>query len=98
MLMFHVMRRVLPLLPGSSGVIGLMGEPALLALPPTVTALLILVHDWQIRRRVGLAAWPSDGFARHVLVDDMARLLCLTLIGLPLFFIGTQLRTALVGA
>ncbi len=96
--MFHVLRRVLPLLPALSGVIGLMGQPALLALPPTLTASLILVHDWQIRRRVGLAAWPSDGFARHVLVDDMARLLCLTLIGLPLFLLGTALRTALLGA
>src|SRR6187549_714441 len=95
MLMFHVLRRVLPLLPALSGVIGLMGQPALLALPPTMTALLILVHDWQIRRRVGLAAWPSDGFARHVLVDDLGRLICITLLGLPLFLLGDLLRQAL---
>ena len=96
--MFHVMRRILPALPATSVTFGLLGQPMLLALPPTITAFLIVFHDWQIRRRVGLAAWPSDGFARHVLVDDMARLLCLTLIGLPLFLLGTALRTALAGA
>ncbi|WEK04883.1 MAG: hypothetical protein P0Y65_01100 [Candidatus Devosia phytovorans] len=91
------MRRILLALPALSGAIGLMGQPLLLALPPTTTALLILVHDRQIRRRVGLFAWPSDGFARHVLVDDMARLLCFTLAGLPFFIAGTALRTALLG-
>ena len=45
--------------------------------------------------RLGLAAWPSDGFARHVLVDDLGWLLCLTLAGVPLFFLGDFLRTLL---
>ena len=57
---------------------------------------LVLLRDRLIRRRVGLAAWPSDGFARHVLVDDLGRLVCLTLLGLPLFLLGDLLRRLLL--
>lgn len=95
--MFHVVRRILGILPASSACIGLMGQPAILAIPPTLTAILVIIRDWQIRQRVGRAAWPSDGFARHVLVDDMARLLCFTLAGLPFFFLGALLRKLITG-
>lgn len=90
--MFHIMRRIHASLPIASVLIGLVGQPAILVVPPALTAIYVLVRDRIIRRRVGLAAWPSDGFARHVLVDDLGRLICLTLLGLPLFFLGYALR------
>jgi hypothetical protein len=95
--MFHIMRRIFAGLPVASVLIGFAGEPAVLVIPPALTAAYVLLRDRVIRRRVGLAAWPSDGFARHVLVDDLARLFCLTLLGLPLFFAGYGLRTLLPG-
>jgi hypothetical protein len=93
--MFYIMRPIFAGLPIASVLIGLGGQPAMLVLPPALTAGLVLVRDRLIRRRVGLAAWPSDGFARHVLVDDLGRLVCITLLGLPLFLVGTLLRQAL---
>lgn len=96
--MFHVMRRILPVLPATSACIGFVGQPVMLALPPAVTTCLVFLHDRQIRRKVGQTAWPSDGFARHVLVDDLARLLLLTLAGVPLFFLCFMLRNTLVGS
>jgi hypothetical protein len=90
--MFHIMRRILASLPVASVLIGLAGQPTMLVL----TAGLVLLRDRVIRRRVGLAAWPSDGFARHVLVDDLGRLVCLTLLGLPLFLLGDLIRRVLL--
>ena len=95
--MFHTMRRIHASLPVASVLIGLAGQPAILVVPPALTAIYVLARDRLIRRRVGLAAWPSDGFARHVLVDDLGRLICLTLLGLPLFFLSDRLRTLLIG-
>lgn len=91
--MFHVMRRIFASLPVTSILIGLAGQPAALVLPPVLAACFLMIRDRIIRRRVGLAAWPSDGFARHVLVDDLGWLICLTLLGLPLFLLGTMLRS-----
>lgn len=93
--MFHIMRPIFGSLPIASVLIGLVGQPALLALPPALTTALVLLRDRLIRRRVGQAAWPSDGFARHVLVDDIGRLVCITLLGLPLFLLGDLLRQLL---
>lgn len=90
--MFRIMRRILAGLPLMSLCIGFAGQPALLVVPPALTAVLLLLRDRVIRRRVGLAAWPSDGFARHVLVDDLGWLVCFTLLGLPLFVLGAGLR------
>ena len=95
--MFHVMRKVLPAIPATAVITGWTGQPLLLLLPPAAVTGFVLWRDRAIRRRVGLAAWPSDGFARHVLVDDLARLFCLTLLGLPLFFAGAALHTLLPG-
>jgi len=94
--MFRIMPRIFASLPVASLLIGGAGQPAVLVLPPALTALYVLIRDRFIRRRVGLAAWPSDGFARHVLVDDLGQLLCVTLLGLPLFFAGTALRDMLL--
>jgi hypothetical protein len=96
--MFHIVHRILAALPLSAMLIGLAGQPAMLVVPPALAAGLVLFRDRLIRRRVGLAAWPSDGFARHVLVDDLGRLVCLTLVGLPLFLVGDQLRQILLQA
>ena len=93
--MFHVMRKVLPAIPATAVITGWTGQPLLLLLPPAAATGFVLWRDRAIRRRVGLAAWPSDGFARHVLVDDLGRLICLTLAGVPLFFLGDVLRTLL---
>ncbi|HEY8575681.1 MAG TPA: hypothetical protein VIL88_05005 [Devosia sp.] len=90
--MFHIMRRIFAGLPFAFAAIGLLGQPTLLVVPPVLTAGIVLLRDRSIRRRVGDGAWPSDGFARHVLVDDLARLLCVTLLGLPLFVAFHSLR------
>ena len=94
--MFLIMRRIFPSLPVASVLIGFAGQPAVLILPPALTTAYVLLRDRIIRRKVGQAAWPSDGFARHVLVDDLALLLCLTVLGLPLFFAGVMLRQYLL--
>ena len=94
--MFHITRRILTGLRVASMLIGFAGQPAILVVPPALTAGLVLMRDRIIRRRVGLAAWPSDGFARHVLVDDLGRLLCVTMLGMPLFFAGYALRALLL--
>ncbi|MCZ4346600.1 hypothetical protein PSC71_02150 [Devosia sp. J2-20] len=96
--LFHIMPRIFASLPMASLLIGLLGQATLLLLPPALTALYVLRRDRIIRRRVGRTAWPSDGFARHVLVDDLARLICVTLLGLPLFFAGYALRMMLPAA
>tara|TARA_R110002020_G_scaffold27440_9_gene88441 strand:+ start:833 stop:1123 length:291 start_codon:yes stop_codon:yes gene_type:complete len=96
--MFRIMPRIFASLPLTSLLIGTAGQPAILVIPPAMTALFVLLRDRIIRRRVGLAAWPSDGFARHVLVDDLGQLVLVTLIGLPLFFAGDALRAMLVTA
>ncbi|WP_224703491.1 hypothetical protein [Devosia aquimaris] len=94
--MFHLTRRIMAGLPMAPVLLGLGDQPGLLAVPPALTALVVLLRDRQIRRRVGLAAWPSDGFARHVLVDDLAKLLGHSLLALPLFLIGHALRATLL--
>lgn len=95
---FHIMPRIFASLPMASLLIGFAGQASLLAVPPAVTALYVLIRDRIIRQRVGQTAWPSDGFARHVLVDDLGQLVCVTLLGLPLFFAGHGLRTMLLAA
>ncbi|MGV8831346.1 MAG: hypothetical protein ACOH2N_05160 [Devosia sp.] len=96
--MFHIMPRIFASLPLTSLLIGTAGQPAFLVAPPALTALYVLLRDRFIRQRVGQSAWPSDGFARHVLVDDLGRLICMTLLGLPLFFAGHALRAMLLTA
>ena len=91
------MRRVLAALPATAILTGWIGQPLVLLLPPAAATGFLLWRDRAIRRRVGMAAWPSDGFARHVLVDDLGWLICLTVAGVPLFFLGDMLR-ALVHA
>ena len=86
--MFHVMRRVLPAIPATAVISGWIGQPLVLLLPPAAATGFLLWRDRAIRRHVGLAAWPSDGFARHVLTDDLGTLATITLASAPLFFIG----------
>lgn len=93
--MFYHDRRLTTGLPVISVAIGLVGQPLVLALPPAMVTAWVLLRDRIIRRDVGQAAWPSDGFARHVLVDDLLRLACLTLAGVPLFLLGMMLRATL---
>jgi hypothetical protein len=93
--MFHVMRRVLPAIPATAVITGWLGQPLVLLLPPAAATGFLLLRDRAIRRHVGAAAWPSDGFARHVLVDDLGTLATITLVSAPLFFVG-QLAHAVV--
>ncbi|MBU1306711.1 MAG: hypothetical protein KKF33_14495 [Alphaproteobacteria bacterium] len=93
--MFHFTRRLMAGLPIASMLIGVADQPALLVAPPALTAVFVFVRDHLIRRRVGLSVWPSDGFARHVLVDDLGQLLGWTILSLPLFLLGHALRTML---
>ena len=86
--MFHVMRKILPAILATAVVTGWMGQPLLMLLPPAAATGFLLWRDRAIRRRVGLAAWPSDGFARHVLTDDLGALTGITIASVPLFFVG----------
>lgn len=95
--MFYLARRVLTGVPFASAAIGLAGQPLALAVPPAAVTIYVLLRDRFIRRKIGTAAWPSDGFACHVLVDDLCWLLCLTVLGLPLFLLGGALRSTLLG-
>ena len=96
--MFHVMRRVLPAIPATAIISGWTGQPLVLLLPPAMATGFLLLRDRAIRRRVGLAAWPSDGFARHVLTGDLGALASVTLGSAPLFFIGQLAHAAIASA
>ena len=73
-----------------------LDRPALILLLPLAAATgFLLWRDRAIRRRVGFGAWPSDGFARHVLVDDLGHLATVTLASAPLFFLGQFTHAAL---
>ena len=91
--MFHVMRKILPAIPATAVITGWTGQPLLLLVPPAAATGFLLWRDRAIRRHVGHAAWPSDGFARHVLVDDLGTLTGITLASVPLFFIGQLAHT-----
>ena len=94
-ILFHVIRRVLAALPATAIVAGWIGQPLILLLPPAAATGFLLWRDRAIRRRVGLGAWPSDGFARHVLVDDLGHLATVTLASAPLFFLGQFTHAAM---
>ena len=96
--MFHVMRRVLPAIPATAIISGWAGQPLALLLPPAMATGFLLWRDRAIRRRVGLAAWPSDGFARHVLTGDLGTLAGVTLGSAPLFFVGQLAHAAIASA
>ena len=72
--MFHLTRRLWPLLPAFWLLLGLVGQPLLIPLP---AALMLGFLVWRYRRLlalIGSAPYASDAFAKHVLVDDLLRL------------------------
>ncbi|MEO5806124.1 hypothetical protein [Devosia sp.] len=85
--MFHVMPRIMAAIPVLAACAGWLSQPLLHLLAPLIGALFLLWRDRAIRRRVGQSAWPSDGFARHVLTDDLGNLLGLTLFTAPLMLL-----------
>ena len=72
--MFHATRRLSAALPLAYLAIGL-GQQVWLLPMPALTMLGFLI--WRHRRilaQVGTAPLASDGFAKHVMVDDLLRL------------------------
>jgi hypothetical protein len=93
--MFLVIRRLLAGIPASALLLGWLDQPAWLVVPPALMTAVLIWRHRLIRNRIGVAPWASDGFARHAFVDDLAALLGMSLLGLPLFFLGNLVRSAL---
>jgi hypothetical protein len=89
--MFHLTRRLYAALPLMWLGIGLLGSAWLMPLPPLLMLAFLLGRHRLIVRSIGTAPLCSDGFAKHVLVDDLLRLGALTLVSPLLFAIGAGL-------
>ncbi len=86
--MFHLTRRLYAGLPLAWMLIGALHQPWLLPVPALALLLFLLARHRYILGRVGSAAWASDGFARHVMVDDLLRLAGWVAVSPLVFFLG----------
>lgn len=93
--MFHITRRLYAGLPLAWMLIGLLRHPWLLPLPALAMLTFLLARHRYILGRVGSAAWASDGFARHVMVDDLLRLAGWVALSPLLFLLGAQVAGVL---
>mgnify|MGYP001385383012 CR=1 FL=1 len=95
--MFLLTRRIFAALPLVWLLIGLLQMPWLIPLP----ALLMLAFvAWRHRRivaSIGSVPLASDGFARHVMVDDLLRLCGHVLLSPLLYLLGAALAGAAHG-
>jgi len=93
--MFHATRRLSAALPLAYLAIGLGQQVWLLPLPAlTMLGFLIWRHR-RILAQVGSAPLASDGFAKHVMVDDLLRLGGQTLVSPVIYGIGAVLAGGL---
>jgi len=93
--MFLLTKRIATALPLSWLLLGLMQMPWLVPLP---AALMLGFLSWRHRRiltMVGTAPLASDGFAKHVMVDDLLRLGGQVLISPLLYMLGSGLQKVL---
>jgi hypothetical protein len=95
--MFLLTKRIAAVLPLSWLLLGLMQMPWLIPLP---AVLMLGFLTWRHRRiltMVGTAPLASDGFAKHVMVDDLLRLGGQVLISPLLYMLGASLQKAMAG-
>lgn len=93
--MFLLTKRIAATLPLAWLMLGLMQLPWLIPLP---AILMLGFLTWRHRRiltQVGTAPLASDGFAKHVMVDDMLRLGGQVLLSPLLYMLGSSLQKAL---
>lgn len=86
--MFHMTRRLNTTLPIAYLAIGLGQQMWLLPLPALAMLGFLLWRHRRILAQVGTAPLASDGFAKHVMVDDLLRLGGQTLVA-PLFYVSS---------
>ncbi len=93
--MFLLTKRISTSLPLAWLMIGLMQMPWLIPLP---AVLMLGFLTWRHRRiltMVGAAPLASDGFAKHVMVDDLLRLGGQVLVSPLLYLLGSGLQKAM---
>ncbi|KKB06791.1 hypothetical protein VE25_21020 [Devosia geojensis] len=73
--MFVTARRIALLGTLTSALFGWLGQPMWLIVPPACYLAYVVWRDQAIRARIGSAAWASDGFARFLVVADVALML-----------------------
>lgn len=91
--MFHFTRRIRAVLPLTSLLAGFVGSLPLLVLPSALILAFLVVRHLRIVGLVGVAPWASVGFARHVMVDDLARLAFYVALSPVPYLAGAQLRS-----
>lgn len=83
--MFHLTKRLFVALCLAWLALGLVEAPWLIPLPAAAVLAFLLRRHRYIQQSIGISPLCSDGFARHVLVDDLIRLAGLMLLA-PLFY------------
>lgn len=95
--MFHLTRRFQSTMPFLWLIAGALENLSLLMLPAAMVLVWLLRRHRRIIGLVGTAPWASVGFARHVMVDDLARLAAWAALSPLVFLLGRQLRAVLIG-
>lgn len=85
--MFLLTKRIAATLPLSWLVIGFLQLPWLIPLPSAAMLGFLVWRHRRILTQVGNAPLASDGFAKHVMVDDLLRLGGQVLVS-PLLYLG----------
>lgn len=95
--MFLLTKRISASLPLAWLAIGLMHTPWLIPLPALAMLAFLLWRHRHILTLVGSAPLASDGFAKHVMVDDLLRLGGQVLVSPLLYLAGAGLARSLSG-
>lgn len=93
--MFLLTKRISASLPLAWLLLGLMQTPWLIPLPALAMFGFLTWRHRHILTQVGTAPLASDGFAKHVMVDDLLRLGGQVLISPLLYMLGSGLQKAL---
>ena len=93
--MFLLTKRISTSLPLAWLMIGVWQTPWLIPLPALAMLAFLLWRHRLILTQVGSAPLASDGFAKHVMVDDLLRLAGQALVSPLLFLVGSS-ATALL--
>lgn len=93
--MFLLTKRISASLPLAWLSIGVFNMPLLIPLPALAMLAFLLWRHRHILTQVGSAPLASDGFAKHVMVDDLLRLAGQVLVAPLLFVTGSMAATLL---
>jgi hypothetical protein len=93
--MFLLTKRISASLPLAWLLIGVLEVPWLVPLPALAMLAFLLWRHRQILILVGSAPLASDGFAKHVMVDDLLRLGGQVLLSPMLFGLGSMATSLL---